>query len=76
MNLEFKEIIDSIRVLPFHEQAYLAKAVLEYPDIGKNIETSAKRTVGEYIGKIKIGDDFTDPLPDEFWYGESDETAA
>ncbi len=76
MNLEFKEIIDSIRILPFDKQAHLAKIVLEHPDIEKHIEVTSKRTVGEYIGKIKIGDDFTDPLPDEFWMGESDETAA
>ncbi len=26
-----------------------------------------KRTIGEYSGKIKISDDFCEPLPDEFW---------
>jgi len=31
-----------------------------------------KRTVGEYVGKIHISDDFDAPLPDEFWLGESD----
>lgn len=76
MNLEFKEIIDSIRILPFDKQAYLAKIVLEHPDIEKYIDVTSERTVGEYIGKIKISDDFTDPLPDEFWLGEPDETAA
>lgn len=76
MNLEFKEIIDSIRILPFDKQAYIAKTVLEHPDIEKDIEIRSERTVGEYIDKIKVNDDFTDPLPDEFWIGEPDETAA
>jgi antitoxin component of MazEF toxin-antitoxin module len=31
-----------------------------------------KRTVGEYVGKIHISDDFDAPLPEEFWLGESD----
>ncbi|MCK5523778.1 MAG: hypothetical protein KAI83_11665 [Thiomargarita sp.] len=31
-----------------------------------------KRTVGEYVGKIHISDDFYAPLSDEFWFGESD----
>jgi hypothetical protein len=76
MNLEFKEIIDSIRVLPFDEQDYLATMVLEHSDIQKHSEITSKRTVGEYIGKIEISDDFTDPLPDIFWSGESNETVA
>ncbi len=29
-------------------------------------EPSKKRTVGEYIGKISIREDFDAPLPDEF----------
>jgi len=33
-------------------------------------EPSKKRTVGEYVGKIHISDDFDAPLPDEFWLGE------
>ena len=30
-----------------------------------------QRTVGEYMGKIWMADDFTAPLPDSFWLGES-----
>jgi|GEM_PF-2576179 len=59
MNLEFKEIIDSIRVLPFDEQDYLATMLLEHSDIQEHSEITSKRTVGEYIGKIEISDDFT-----------------
>jgi hypothetical protein len=31
-----------------------------------------QRMVGEYDGKIRMSDDFTSPLPDSFWIGESD----
>lgn len=30
-----------------------------------------KRTVGEYRNQIIIHDDFDEPLPDQFWLGES-----
>lgn len=30
-----------------------------------------QRTVGEYLGKIRMADDFNAPLPDNFWLGES-----
>jgi len=76
MNLELREIIDSIKILPLHDQVYLAKMFFEYTDTEKYHEISSKRTVGEYIGKIKISDDFNDPLPDEFWLGETDEIIA
>jgi mRNA-degrading endonuclease RelE of RelBE toxin-antitoxin system len=31
-----------------------------------------KRVLGLSQGKIWISDDFNDPLPDEFWLGESE----
>ena len=30
-----------------------------------------QRMIGEYEGKIRMADDFTSPLPDGFWTGES-----
>nr|VFJ86378.1 MAG: hypothetical protein BECKH772A_GA0070896_1000136 [Candidatus Kentron sp. H]VFJ88247.1 MAG: hypothetical protein BECKH772B_GA0070898_1000128 [Candidatus Kentron sp. H]VFJ95466.1 MAG: hypothetical protein BECKH772C_GA0070978_1000236 [Candidatus Kentron sp. H] len=30
-----------------------------------------QRAVGEYAGRIRMADDFTAPLPDGFWTGES-----
>jgi len=30
-----------------------------------------QRTVGEYVGRIRMADDFNAPLPDGFWTGES-----
>lgn len=31
-----------------------------------------KRVLGLNQGKIRISDDFNNPLPDEFWLGESE----
>jgi prevent-host-death family protein len=30
-------------------------------------KTHAKRVFGEYRGKIRMSDDFNDPLPTDFW---------
>jgi hypothetical protein len=79
MPLRFKEIADSISSLSLQEKAYLAKMLLadieEKECIGAT-EMPQKRTFGEYIGKIKMSEDFNEPLPDTFWLGESDEIAA
>ncbi len=34
-------------------------------------QQGGKRTVGEYRGKIRIADDFDEPLGDDFWLGQS-----
>jgi hypothetical protein len=79
MPLAFKEIADSISSLSLQEKAYLAKMLLadieEKECIGA-MEMAHKRTFGEYIGKIKMSEDFNEPLPDTFWLGEYDEIAA
>ena len=31
---------------------------------------SGKRQFGQFKGKVQIGDDFDDALPDNFWTGE------
>ncbi len=35
------------------------------------IQKSASRIAGLHEGMIEMSDDFTDPLPDEFWMGNS-----
>ena len=36
----------------------------------KNKATLPERPIGQYAGKMKMSDDFSAPLPDEFWLGE------
>ncbi len=73
---ELQEIIENVMALPLDKKAYLAKILLRDIDTRKteSPEIIGKRTFGEYIGKIEMTDDFCDPLPDEFWFGESYET--
>ena len=35
----------------------------------KFIGKSSKRILGSMCGKVKMSDDFNDPLPDNFWAG-------
>jgi len=49
----------------YHLPQWLAQESEQVPKKPK------KRTVGEYVGKIHISDDFDAALPDEFWLGES-----
>ncbi len=50
------------QVLDFVE--FLAQ---KYPQIQ---EQPKKRVMGLHKGEIWMSDDFNDPLPDEFWFGE------
>jgi hypothetical protein len=75
--LELQNLVENIMALPLDKKAYLAEILLR--DIDRktaSAKISGKRTFGEYIGKIEMTDDFSDPLPDEFWLGEYDETAS
>ena len=29
-----------------------------------------ERPIGQYTGKMRMSEDFSEPLPDEFWLGE------
>ena len=76
--LGLQKIVKNIMALSLDQKTYLADILLK--DIeARKVEHSGmerQRTVGEYIGKIEMSDDFDAPLPDEFWFGSSDETAA
>ena len=32
--------------------------------------TLSERPIGQYAGKMRMSEDFSEPLPDEFWLGE------
>ncbi|OQX18624.1 MAG: hypothetical protein BWK80_37890 [Desulfobacteraceae bacterium IS3] len=32
--------------------------------------TQPERPIGQYAGKMRMSEDFSEPLPDEFWLGE------
>jgi hypothetical protein len=36
------------------------------------IKTIDKRPIGQYQGKMKMSADFCEPLPNEFWLGETE----
>ncbi|MGB3559563.1 MAG: DUF2281 domain-containing protein [Geitlerinemataceae cyanobacterium] len=45
---------------------------LQQQTLGEVVPSLSKpRVFGQYRGQIWMSDDFNDPLPDEFWLGES-----
>ncbi|MBF0227598.1 MAG: hypothetical protein HQK76_19295 [Desulfobacterales bacterium] len=36
----------------------------------KTQQVQIERPIGQYAGKMRMNDDFSEPLPDEFWLGE------
>ncbi len=62
-----QQLIHEFEVLP----PDLQKQVFDFVHFLKKQQTSVKqRTVGEYIGKIRIAEDFDESLGDGFWLGQ------
>jgi hypothetical protein len=63
--------LDKLEKLSLDEQQQVVD-LIEYLFIQKQQKQSrAKRILGLNSGQIKISEDFDQPLPDEFWLGES-----
>ena len=39
----------------------------------KNMNRQTERPIGQYAGKMRMRDDFSEPLPDEFWLIEEED---
>ncbi len=63
-----QQLIHEFEVLP----PDLQKQVFDFVHFLKKQQQTAvkRRTVGEYIGKIRIAEDFDEPLGDDFWLGQ------
>ena len=53
--------------LPENVKTGMVKVIVMFDE--KPLPAKQKRTFGQFIGKIKINDDFDDALPDSFWTG-------
>jgi hypothetical protein len=56
----------NLKSLPFSKGEHVEVIILRQ-SLKKS--QTGKRTVGEYVGKIRMRDDFSTPLPDSFWLG-------
>ena len=76
--LGLQKIVKNIMALSLDQKTYLADVLIRDIEAKKAARAgiAKQRTIGEYIGKITMSDDFDAPLPDAFWFGESDETTA
>lgn len=68
VKMNTQQLIHELEVLP----PDLQKQVFDFVRfLKKQQQTSVKqRTVGEYEGKIRIAEDFDEPLGNDFWLGQ------
>ena len=72
LQISFEHLLETIDHLPEDQK----QIVLEHLRSGKKQDekpnTLKKRVAGLGEGTIWMSDDFTDPLPDDFWFGEGE----
>jgi len=64
-----QQLLQEIEILPPELQKQVSDFVVFLRNQQQKQQIKA-RTVGEYIDKIVIHDDFNEPLPDDFWLSE------
>jgi hypothetical protein len=74
--MQLKEILNEAKNLDLQEQIQLATQLLQWAEIKINHkpqDSSSKRLrqAGLGLGSCIFAADFDDPLPDEFWLGET-----
>lgn len=86
LQLQEGELEPQLKKLSAHQDNDIAKYLLEFILSQETIsnrthlnglpsfDSLSQRIPGLHADTIWISDDFDDPLPDEFWLGEADET--
>lgn len=69
MEAEVSNKHEIILKLPESINAGMVKVIVMFEE--EPLPSKQKRTFGQFIGKIKINDDFDDALPDSFWTGDN-----
>ena len=74
--MTLKDLLTEAKDLDIQDQIHLATQLLQWVEIKINqipqkISSKKLRHVGLGLGSCIFGDDFDDPLPDEFWLGET-----
>ena len=74
--MTLKDILTEAKNLDVQEQVQLATQLLQWVEVKINKEPQSMpnkglRQPGLGLGSCIFTDDFDDPLPDEFWLGET-----
>jgi len=74
--MPLKELLNEAKNLDIQEQIQLATQLLQWVEIKinqkpQNSTAKQPRQAGLGLGSCIFTSDFDDPLPDEFWLGES-----
>jgi hypothetical protein len=73
LTVPFETLLEAVDKLSAEEKAMLRQRLLETTSENGGYEAKpepTERIMGLHRGMIWMSDDFDDPLPDEFWFGE------
>jgi hypothetical protein len=70
LQISFDNLWDAIDHLPEEQKQILLQRLSSGMKKNANSTSPKKRVAGLGEGRVKMSDDFIDPLPDDFWFGE------
>jgi hypothetical protein len=70
IQIDFDELLKVVEQLSHEQKRILQQRMTSSLEVPQPTKTLKKRVAGLGDGTIWMSDDFIDPLPDEFWFGE------
>jgi hypothetical protein len=71
--LNFNELMEAVEQLTDEQIRALKQRLEELESVTQKSESHLKpRTPNLHPGSVWMSDDFDDPLPDEFWFGDDE----
>ncbi|MBA3869403.1 MAG: DUF2281 domain-containing protein [Anaerolineae bacterium] len=72
LQISFENLLDTLDHLPEDQKQIALQRLQSTTKQGIETKLPKKRIAGLGEGTIWMSDDFIDPLPDEFWSGETE----
>ena len=71
--LNFNELMEAVEQLTYEQKRALKQRLEELESVTATVEPQlTPRTPNLHPGSVWMSDDFDDPLPDEFWFGDDE----
>ncbi len=73
MMLNFNELMEAVEQLTDEQKRALKQRLEELESVTEKVGSHLPpRTPNLHPGSVWMSDDFDDPLPDEFWFGDDE----
>ncbi len=72
LQISFDHLLETIDHLPEDQKQIVLQRLSSGIKKDTHRTSTKKRVAGLGEGTIKMSDDFIDPLPDQFWFGEAE----